>query len=115
MKRKNDIYISCVSSAHQVAPKGKFIAIVSSIVETSNPEAELTGALKILGPISAQFFEVSDILVPVGDGKVDGVYISESYDPETHFGKSCQDILSIYKRITGKDLDLTQAKTATNE
>jgi len=36
-KRKNDIYVSCVSHSHLVAPKGKYIALVSTIVETENP------------------------------------------------------------------------------
>ena len=35
--RSKDIYISCVSFAHMVAPKGKYIAIVSTEVETDEP------------------------------------------------------------------------------
>ena len=35
--RTKDIYISMVSFAHMVAPKGKYIAIVSTEVETDNP------------------------------------------------------------------------------
>ena len=32
--RRNDIYICCISYAHNIAPKGKFIAICSTTVET---------------------------------------------------------------------------------
>ena len=46
-----DIYISVVSHTHQVAAKGWFIAIVSTTVETANPEAELAPALAILGSV----------------------------------------------------------------
>jgi len=110
VKRKNDIYISCVSYAHHVAPKNKWIALVSSNVETANPEAELEPALKLLGPVDERFFSVRDIFAPTTDGSKDNVYISKSFDPETHFGDSCNDILEIYKRITGKEMDLTPPK-----
>ena len=36
----------------------------------------------------------------------DGCYISKGYDPTTHFETTVDDVLDIYKRITGKDLDL---------
>jgi Rab GDP dissociation inhibitor len=50
-----DVYISVVSSEHNVAPKGKYIAIVSTTVETSNPQAELTPGLNVLGPIEESY------------------------------------------------------------
>jgi len=110
-KRKHDIYISCVSFAHHVAAKGKYIAIVSSEVETSTPEKELEAGLKLLGPILASFSGVSDIYEPIEDGTKDHVYISRSFGPDSHFGGGdCSDILDIYKRITGKDMDLTPPK-----
>jgi len=109
-KRKYDIYISAISHAHHVSPKGKWIAIVSTIVETSNPESELAPALKLLGKIDESFFSVRDLYVPTDDGSTSKVFISKSFDPETHFQESCEDILGIYKRITGKDMDLTPPK-----
>jgi len=51
VNRNSDIYISMVSYTHQVAAKGWFIAMVSTTVETSNPEAEIKPALDLLGPI----------------------------------------------------------------
>lgn len=52
MKRKNDIYVMMVSNAHQVAAKGKYIAIVSTVVEgQERPEQEIKPALKLLGKI----------------------------------------------------------------
>jgi Rab GDP dissociation inhibitor len=109
-KRKYDVYISAVSFAHHVAPKGKWIALVSTIVETENPEAELAGAIKLLGKIDEKFFCVRDMFIPTDDGSKSKVFISKSFDPETHFQESCEDILNIYKRITGKDMDLTPPK-----
>jgi len=106
-KRKYDIYISVVSFAHNVAPKGRWIALVSTQVETSKPEDELRQGIEILGKVDEIFYNVRDIFEPMEDGKKDHVYISKSFDPETHFDKSCEDILDVYKRITGKDMDLT--------
>lgn len=109
-KRKNDIYVSCVSSTHHVAPKGKYIALVSTIVETNEPEKEILPGLQLLGNIDEKFISVTDLLVPKSDGIKEQLFISSSYDPETHFRETCLDILNIYKKITGKDMDLTPPK-----
>eukprot|EP01118_Nematostelium_gracile_P000458 TRINITY_DN1050_c0_g1_i1.p1 TRINITY_DN1050_c0_g1~~TRINITY_DN1050_c0_g1_i1.p1 ORF type:complete len:443 (+),score=148.94 TRINITY_DN1050_c0_g1_i1:62-1390(+) len=110
VKRKYDIYISVVSFAHNVAPKGKWIALVSTTVETSNPQAELNEGIKLLGKVDEIFYNIRDLYEPLEDGKKDQIFISKSFDAETHFDKSCEDILDIYKRITGKDMDLTPPK-----
>lgn len=39
--RKNDMYVFCCSFSHSVCAKDKWIAFVSTTVETANPEAEL--------------------------------------------------------------------------
>lgn len=36
----------------------------------------------------------------------DGCYISKGYDATTHFESTVDDVLDLYKRITGKDIDL---------
>jgi len=114
-QRKNDVYISVVSYAHNVAPKGKYIAIVSSIVETSNPATELASGLALLQPIEESFSWVSDMYEPVSDGSKDKVYISKSFGADTHFGWECSDILDIYRRIMGKDMDLSPPKKEENK
>lgn len=40
-----------ISYAHNVAAQGKYIAIVSTTVETSDPETEIEPALELLEPI----------------------------------------------------------------
>lgn len=50
-----DIYISMVSYTHQVASKNWFIALVSTTVETDNPEAEILPGLTLLGPIKQKY------------------------------------------------------------
>jgi RAB protein geranylgeranyltransferase component A len=55
-----DIYIACVSSAHNVCPKGYWIAIVSTIAETqANHHLELQPGLERLGKIEEQFMVCS--------------------------------------------------------
>jgi len=115
VKRHNDIYISIVSDTHKVCETGKYVAIAATTVETSKPEAELEPALKKLGDIEEKFVYVSDIMEPLEDGKKDRCYISKSYDATTHFETTCEDVLDLYKRITGKDADLTPMKTEDEE
>ncbi|KAL0267644.1 UNVERIFIED_CONTAM: hypothetical protein PYX00_009854 [Menopon gallinae] len=57
--RKSDIYVSLVSFTHQVAAKGWFIAMVSTTVETENPEQEIKPGLDLLGRIHDKFISVS--------------------------------------------------------
>ncbi|KAH3757329.1 Rab GDP dissociation inhibitor alpha [Pelomyxa schiedti] len=104
--RQSDIYICVMSSANFVCPKGRWIAIVATSVETPNPEAELTPGLNLLNPIDEQFISVTDSYVPLADGTADRVFISKSYDATTHFESTVEDVMSMYRRITGKDLVL---------
>jgi len=110
MKRKFDVYVMCISSEFFVVPKGKFMAIVSTNCETNNPEAELKPALDLLGPIEQKFMSVCDLYEPLSDGSKDQVFISTSYDGVSHWETSCEDVLSIYRRITGHEMDLTPMK-----
>ena len=50
-----DIYVSCVSFAHNVAAKGFYLAMVSTTVETNEPELELKPGLDLLGPIKEKY------------------------------------------------------------
>eukprot|EP01110_Echinostelium_bisporum_P011968 TRINITY_DN6109_c0_g1_i1.p1 TRINITY_DN6109_c0_g1~~TRINITY_DN6109_c0_g1_i1.p1 ORF type:complete len:445 (+),score=227.07 TRINITY_DN6109_c0_g1_i1:21-1355(+) len=108
VKRQSDIYIGCISSAHNVVPKGKYLAIISTTVETNDPVKELDPAFALLGAVVDKFISITDTFVPKEDGTKDKVFISESYDATSHFETTCQDILNIYKRVTGKDLVLKE-------
>jgi len=110
--RKSDIYVSVVSSAHEVAPHGRYIAIVSTTAETSSPFKELEPGYALLGPRLETFEKVHDIYEPNDDGSKDKVFITTSYDATSHFETTCEDVLVVWKRITGKDLDLTPPNTS---
>ncbi|KAK9509689.1 hypothetical protein O3M35_006948 [Rhynocoris fuscipes] len=110
VNRKSDIYVSQVSYTHQVAAKGWFIAMVSTTVETDNPEAEIKPGLDLLGPIKQKFVTISDYFEPTDDGKESQIFISASYDATTHFETTCLDVLDIFKRGTGEDFDFSKVK-----
>jgi len=56
VNRKSDIYIGMISNSHFVAAKGKYIAIVSTTVETDAPEKECEPGLKLLGPVLDRYY-----------------------------------------------------------
>jgi len=105
--RKSDMYVFCCSHSHNVAPKGKYIAFVSTEAETDQPEKELQPGLNLLGAVDEIFFDTYDIYEPVNDPSLDNCFISKSYDATTHFETTVQDVLAMYTQITGKVLDLS--------
>ncbi|KAH7861932.1 hypothetical protein Vadar_032788 [Vaccinium darrowii] len=105
--RKSDMYLFCCSYSHNVAPKGKFIAFVTTEAETDNPEAELKPGIELLGPVDEIFFDTYDRYEPTNTSSADHCFISTSYDATTHFESTVQDVISMYSQITGKNLDLT--------
>ncbi|RYP49127.1 hypothetical protein DL768_005124 [Monosporascus sp. mg162] len=104
--RKNDIYIACVSSAHNVCPKGYYIAIVSTIAETSsNHHLELQPGIERLGKVEEQFMGPPiPLYEPIDSGKNDNIFISKSYDAQSHFETTTDDVKDIYARATGEEL-----------
>ncbi|KAA8913812.1 hypothetical protein TRICI_003120 [Trichomonascus ciferrii] len=115
VKRKHDIYIAVVSSAHNVCAKDHYLAIVSTIIETDTPHLELEPAFKLLGPRVDTLMGIADIYEPKEDGTKDHVYISRSYDSSSHFESTTDDVKDIYFRITGKPLVLKKRPTVQEE
>ncbi|KAJ2907392.1 hypothetical protein MKZ38_003249 [Zalerion maritima] len=104
--RHNDIYIACVSAAHNVCPKGYYIAIVSTIAEGSaNHHLELEPGLKRVGKIKEQFMSAPiPLYEPLEDGTKDNIFISKSYDATSHFETTTDDVRDIYSRAAGEEL-----------
>lgn len=105
--RKFDVYISCVSFEHKIAPDGMWVAIVSTNVETEEPLKEVQIGIDQLGDIVERFDDISPIFAPVGDGTDDGCFITEGYDGASHFESCSADVLKIYENITGEKLDMS--------
>ncbi|KKK26483.1 hypothetical protein ARAM_000239 [Aspergillus rambellii] len=104
--RKSDIYIAMVSSAHNVCPKGYYIAIVSTIAETdANHHMELEPGFERLGQIEEKFFPAPiPLYEPLEDGTKDNIFISKSYDATSHFETTTDDVRDIYRRAAGEEL-----------
>ncbi|KAJ7953522.1 Guanosine nucleotide diphosphate dissociation inhibitor [Quillaja saponaria] len=105
--RKSDMYLFCCSYTHNVAPKGKYIAFVTTEAETDNPQVELKPGIDLLGPVDEIFFDTYDRYEPTNQQDTDQCFISKSYDATTHFETTVKDVIAMYSNITGKTLDLT--------
>eukprot|EP00558_Chaetoceros_sp_UNC1202_P001656 CAMPEP_0197259688 /NCGR_PEP_ID=MMETSP1429-20130617/83642_1 /TAXON_ID=49237 /ORGANISM="Chaetoceros sp., Strain UNC1202" /LENGTH=468 /DNA_ID=CAMNT_0042723899 /DNA_START=56 /DNA_END=1462 /DNA_ORIENTATION=- len=107
VNRKNDIFVCSVSSSHAVSARGIHIAIVSTKMELGKPEDEIAPGLALLGHIMQRFTTVATTYEPISDGSDDQCFISASFDGTSHFENDCDDLLSLYKRVTGEELDMT--------
>ncbi|KAI0989554.1 hypothetical protein GJ496_011840 [Pomphorhynchus laevis] len=114
INRQNDIYIASVSHSHGVTASPWFLAIASTVVETSDPQRELKPALSMLEPIDRIFYDQSDLFEPQHDGSKNRLFISKSYDATSHFETTCNDIVDMYRRITGHDIDLSKVDDLEN-
>ncbi|ORY83640.1 putative secretory pathway GDP dissociation inhibitor 1 [Protomyces lactucae-debilis] len=112
--RKHDIYVALVSATHNVCAKGHYLAVVSTMVETDNPQEEIRPGLKLLGPILDQFTNISDLYEPTTKGE-DNVFVSRSYDATSHFETTTDDVNRIYQEMEGKPLVLKQRPTQAEE
>mmetsp|Transcript_38012 Transcript_38012/g.65607 ORF Transcript_38012/g.65607 Transcript_38012/m.65607 type:complete len:94 (-) Transcript_38012:139-420(-) len=82
--------------------------MVSTKVEGhQNPVAEVDAGIQLLGPILQRFDSVVDTFGPVGDGLDNKCFISKSYDETSHFRTAADDVLDLYFRITGQELDMS--------
>lgn len=104
--RVNDIFVCALDHSLQVAAQGVTIAIVSTIAEKATPDEDVAPGLQLLGPILKRFTSVTTTYEPTGDGSADKCYISKSFDGTSHFEADCDDLLSLYKRVSGEDLDM---------
>lgn len=105
--RQNDIFVCCVGHGLAVSAAGIYIAIVSTKKEKATGDEDIEAGLKLLGPILQRFMSVSTVYEPVSDGSTDKCYISKSFDATSHYEAECDDFLSLYKRVTGEDLDMS--------
>uniref|UniRef100_A0A7S1XT43 Rab GDP dissociation inhibitor n=2 Tax=Phaeomonas parva TaxID=124430 RepID=A0A7S1XT43_9STRA len=113
-RRNHDIYIAFLGNEHEVAPKNRFIAIVSTTVETADPMAELEPGIRLLGNVMERFDAVVETFEPVGSGEDDRMFISRSYDATSHFETVADDVRDMFRRVTGEVLDLSSVGGAEN-
>merc|ERR1712085_121879 len=111
MKRQNDIFVMVVSNSHCVCPKGKYLAIVSTTVETQQPQEEIKPALKLLGQVEHVLCQVSDLYMPT-DAGTEGIFVTSSVDANSHLESASQEVLHMWRHIFGEELVLTVHKDA---
>ena len=68
-----DIFIAVLNYTHCVVKKGYYLAIISTMVETKDPTAELKPAFDIIGDVLETFITISDLYEPVDTSFSDGV------------------------------------------
>ncbi|EJU00049.1 rab GDP-dissociation inhibitor [Dacryopinax primogenitus] len=106
VNRQNDIYIALLSHHQGVCAQGVYVAIVSTVVETSVPEKELAPGLALLGPIFDKFVQVSPLYTPTTTGVEDQIFITRSYDATSHLETVVADVRDVWQRVTGEPLKL---------
>lgn len=124
-----------VSSAHNVCPKGYYIAIVSTMAETTaNHHLELAAGFERLGRIEEKFMVSAPqqtfgpvqtpnldfqgppipLYEPLETGVKDNIFISKSYDATSHFETTTDDVKDIYRRAEGHELVVEGLREGTN-
>ncbi len=111
INRKNDIFIACLNFTHCVCKKGFYLAIISTMVETQDPHSEIKAALDIIGPVLESFETVSDVYEPIDKSFNDNIYITNSFDPLSHFEVDTENVIELYEKITGAKLNLEIEET----
>lgn len=106
VNRKNDIFVCSITNSHQVSARGVYVAIVSTKMEGNDPDKEVVPGLALLGHIMQRFTMVATTYEPASDGNSDKCFISSSFDASSHYESDVDDLLSLYKRVTGTDLDM---------
>lgn len=104
--RTADVFVCSVGHGLNVAAKDVTIAIVSTMAEKATADEDVAPGLELLGPILKRFTSVSTVYEPLGDGSSDSCFISKSLDGTSHFEKDVEDMLDLYRRVTGEELDM---------
>lgn len=76
-------------------------------MENGKPEEEIAPGLALLGHIMQRFTTVATTYEAISDGADDQCFISSSFDASSHFESDVNDLMSLYKRVTGEELDMT--------
>jgi len=84
------------------------------MMETNDPEKELEMAFNIIGPVKEKFVKISP-MYEANTNFSDNVFVCNSLDPTSHFEEATENVLRLYKQITGKDLDLVNLPDDENE
>jgi Rab GDP dissociation inhibitor len=81
------------------------------MVETEDPHSEIKAALDVIGPVLETFETVSEVYEPIDKSFNDNIYITNSFDPLSHFEVDTENVIELYEKITGAKLNLEIEET----
>jgi Rab GDP dissociation inhibitor len=84
------------------------------MVETNDPVSELKPAFDIIGDVLETFVTISDLWEPIDTTFGDNVYVTSSFDAVSHFEGDTDDVLNLFKKITGKEINFNENSEADN-
>ena len=110
--RSSDVYVASYSSTHGVAPKGKWVVVVSAKVEgatagldaLSIAKRELAAVMPLLKPSRKLIAEVTPYCEADESTSLDGLLVMNSPDETSYFDRSEEEIEDAFERITGESL-----------
>jgi RAB protein geranylgeranyltransferase component A len=104
--REHDVFVSVLSKDMEVCPEGFYLAIVSTEVETSNPQQEVQVGINLLGNVVRRFDGITETYAPLDGGEETGQFITKSYDATSHFEYESREILDLYEKIVGEPVNM---------
>merc|ERR1712087_861630 len=102
----DDSYLKDASRTIDCIERLQLYAMISAQVYTAQPKKELAVAFRLFGKVLKDFFMVNDTYEATNGAVDDGVFIPSSMDATTHFERTTNEVMAIYKQITGEDVDL---------
>ncbi len=103
---KSDITLTFLNHNFFICKKGFYVVFISTLCETSEPEKEIAPAISLIGNPVETFISVSDLWESNEKSVGENVYVTSSLSAESDFEKDIQEVLNIYRNITGKDFEI---------
>ena len=100
--RESDISVLCLSWKMGVCPKGIYVAVLSTEMETQKAEKELSPAVELLGEVLERFDSVTTTFKPRKASKEQGIYIFKSIDASFSLDSVADDVRDIYSDILAR-------------
>lgn len=102
LKRKNDIFLLILGERECSVPKGFKVAMISTVLEGSDPEKEVEPVVSKLENIVRKFTSVRCVYEP--GSCLENIFISRTVDQSTHFESLYADIIRLAKETGVEDL-----------
>ena len=100
--RDSDISILCLSWKMGICPKGIYIAVLSTEMETQKAEKEMRPATELLGDVLERFDSVTTMFRPRKASKQQGIYIFKSIDASLSLDSVADDVRDVYSEIMAR-------------